>query len=110
MSIDQYRKASYDLSPKDLTDRVLHSIDLYMQDLQNESFDWAHRCECGINAITLLQELSNNIRNDIPEEEFVILIKVFGQIIKSINKHMRGQQEDLSKEFAGLRLIRKLAT
>lgn len=107
MSINQYMQMSV-ADPAALTKRALDSIEKYINTLQNETRDWAERCEAGVAAMTLLQEMSINIRPDIPESEQIILIKVFGQVLKNISKCMRGETSDLSKELAGIRLIRKL--
>ncbi len=108
MGIDAYKSMMGTDSPKDLSERVLKSIELYMIDLTDNSKEWAERCENGINAITLLSAISQNIRDEVPENEQEILIKIFGQMIKSINKYVRKETTDLSKEFAGLRLIKKI--
>lgn len=108
MGIDAYKSMMNTDNPKELSDRVLKSIELYMIDLTDNSKEWAERCEHGINAITLLSALSQNIRDEVPENEQEILIKIFGQMIKSINKYVRRETADLTKEFAGLRLIKKL--
>lgn len=105
--IQAYARAQQS-DPRDLTVRALRSIELYIHDLENTELDWATRCEAGIAAITLANEMSINMRPDLPEQEQIILIKVFGQIIKNINRCMRGEHKDLSKELAGVRLIRKL--
>lgn len=101
------QQAAFD-TPQELSRKVLKSIELYMIDAQNEQLEMQQRLEAGLNAITLTQELSNNIMDGVPEEEQIILIKICGQIIKNVGKYMRGQQHDLSKELAGARLIYKL--
>ena len=97
-------------TPQELSRKVLKSIELYMVDAQNGQLEQQQRLESGLNAITLTQALSQSIRDDLPEEEQVIIIKVCGQIIKNVHKYMRGHQQDLSKELAGVRLIHKLIT
>ena len=108
MSIAAYQQMSDPDGGVALTTRTLYSIDLYMTELQDATLDWPTRLEAGIAAITLVQALSENMRDDLPAQEQEILIKVFGQVIKYINKYMRGQHTDLTKELAGLRLIKKL--
>lgn len=108
MSINAYKQMADPDGGKRLSRQVLNSVTLYMTDLQNIELDWGTRCDAGIAAITLLHEMSNNIRDDLPEEQQIILIKVFGQVIRNINKCIRGEVTDLSKELAGIRLIHKL--
>jgi uncharacterized FlaG/YvyC family protein len=107
MGIEQYKQMALDRNPKELTEQTLKSIMMYMDDLIDIRQDWGFRCEAGIAAITLLEAMSNSIVKDVPPEEQIILIKVFGQIIKSINSCMRGEITDLSKEFAGLKRLCK---
>jgi hypothetical protein len=108
--IAQYQQAQQMESGTDLTLRVLKSIELYMQDVVDHKLDRQTRCEAGVAAVILAQEMSANVRNDLPNEEQIIIIKVCGQIIKEINKCVRGQKDDLTKELAGIRLIRKLVS
>lgn len=107
-ALDHYNQVASLVSGVELSQRILSSIDLYMLELINDRLDWGSRCESGINAITLLHELSQNIDSRLPENEQIILIKVFGQVIREINNYMRGKKPDLMQELAGLRLIRKL--
>lgn len=95
-------------NPIEISNKALRSIDLWMRDAVNDAFDIVTRREAAINAITLLKGLSESVRDDLPEAEQKILIKVFGQIIKSINKYIRKEIDNLDNEFAGLRLIHKL--
>ena len=109
MGVEQYKQVSMlGAEPKELSVRVLRSIELYLHEMQDVTLPWESRCESGINAITLIDAMSNNLRDDLPREEAIILIKVCGQLIRSINKCIRGEQTDLIKELSGLRLIRKL--
>ena len=97
-----------DNNPVELSNKVLRSVDLWMQDAVNLDLELTQRYEAALNAIELLKALSEAIRDDLPEAEQKILIKVFGQIIKSINSYVRKEINNLDKEFAGLRLNHKL--
>lgn len=107
-SANMYTRVSTLGDSKQLSVRAIESVKLYLDDLVNEQIEWTKRCEAGFNAVTLLSAVSQNIRDEIGEEEQVILIKIFGQIIKNTNKYIRKEIGSLEKEFAGLRLILKL--
>jgi len=110
MSINAYKKMNDIDGSLDLTRRVLKSIELYIVDVQDDRLNEQTRREAAVAAITLTHELSNNIRSELAEEEQIIIIKVCGQIIKNINKYVRGEHSDLTKELAGVRLLHKLTS
>jgi hypothetical protein len=93
---------------KALSEQALMSIELYVDDMLNPVLPPEKRAEAGIAAITLAQALSDNVRPELPQDEQILLIKIFGQLIKNINKCARGEITDLSKEKAAIRLLRKL--
>lgn len=103
-----YSQIAATTDPKGLSIRAVRSSELYLMELVDESLPWNKRCESGLAAITLLSAISQNLRDDVTTEELTILIKIFGQIIKSVNRYIRKEVDNLDKEFSGLGLILKI--